>query len=590
MQLQWLTQAKNSRLLLRLQKFSFNRSITARLLGLLLVIAIINVGAALWIYVNNNSVAEDIRSTAELSDTERSYRAVTETMLQTMLLLVEKVNSGKSDNDAKINENLESLREKMSNLKKSFVGLDRKFPPSEKDEGSYSNPIMDMAYQNLMSINKLDLLSLSPEEKSVQFRSLIATYTQILSDSNERLNRKFNKDILLTQDNLNNSLSVANLMSLITLLLIVMLSLAMIYLFNRSIQQGVKGILARIEAYKNSDLTYSGRLDREDEFGMIDRMLSEMGNHLREMIRSTLAVSKQLIVASQVIGERISENREASNSVKQQISDSKNVLLRQNDETVSISGITEQVYASTQEISAISEHMNSTMENMYASARAGLQQMNELIRQVGRSMEEFQQVEEASQIINQRYKNVVKALSGIQELNVQTNLLSLNASIESARAGVHGKAFAVVADAIRALSAQTNQIAKEITQELIYIQKDMELNSEKLDKFAETMLQSRSIAQETGGKFKGLETESGLLCDRVKETSTAIGEIAQGIGEIVTSVERLSQTSLDVNQRMDHVDDMSDNQNRVSDILSEHSELLRQKAQLLEAKAAGFRI
>jgi methyl-accepting chemotaxis protein len=110
---------------------------------------------------------------------------------------------------------------------------------------------------------------------------------------------------------------------------------------------------------------------------------------------------------------------------------------------------------------------------------------------------------------------VSEATTLINEISDQINLLSLNASIEAARAGDHGKGFAVVADEVGKLAEKTQINAKEITTLVTTTEKEMQMTNDTLAK--------------------------------VNESSEEVLKVASTFGEIVTEVNRISEMDLSMN-------------------------------------------
>ncbi len=565
------------------------KKITSRLLLITAVITFFNVGSGVLIYFQNASVATAVKDSEEMSRIERKYQGISNDLLNAMLRMVDAIENGNVEADA-ILANLKNLPSSVDELEKDLMQLDIKYPVKEEQK-PYTNQInvIRYAYDQLKTID-LDVMNLTPIEKSYKISSLITIYTVVLSYSNDVMNERFTIDSSTTQDNLNRSMRTANTIILINAILLAVLPALMIFGISQSIKTGLIGISKRIQAYGNNDFTGQEKLVRSDEFGQIDQSLAEMGNHLRNTIKSTLDVSETVLNVSKDMDTKIVSNRQASENVKGQVDLGRQVLLSQYDDASSISAVTEEISASAQEIAASSEYINNDMLQMRNSSQNGSQQMAGVVVMVNETVEQFAKLTEAFEAMNNRYGNVSKFLSGIQDLNTQTNLLSLNASIESARAGEHGRGFAVVAEEIRKLSSQTDSISKQITKELSLIQADVAASSRTIGSFANVINSTRQASETASETFQTLESQSGVLADQINEISTAISEITTGMTHIVSAVDKLLHTSSDVNGKMDHMSELSVKQNDISDDLRTLSQQLTNSSQDLKERASVFKV
>lgn len=554
------------------------------------IITLFNVGSGIFIYVQNVSVAGSIQDSEDLSRAERSYQGISNKLLKVMLLMVDAIENGKSDATA-IMKDLEDLPAHMNELEKQLIEMDKQYPPADEDGPLYANQVgvLRLALDNLKDTNT-DTTGLTAEEKSLRISSLISVYTVILNYSNDTMHERLTHDADITQNRLNDDVSRANIIVLINVILLAVLPAIMIFGVTQSIKTGLAGITRRIRAYGSNDFTSQEKLVRADEFGEIDQALADMGDNLRDTISATLQVSESVLVVSRNMDTMIGSNRKASEDVKGQVDLGREALLSQYDDASSISAVTEQISASSQEIAASSEYINNDMRQMKQSSQSGSQQMAGVVTMVNETVEQFAKLSEAFETMNDRYNNVSKFLNGIQDLNTQTNLLSLNASIESARAGEHGRGFAVVAEEIRKLSSQTDSISKQITKELSLIQNDVAASSRTIGSFANVIHSTRQASETASGTFQALESQSSVLSDQMSEISTAISEITSGMTHIVSAVDKLLNTSTDVNGKMEHMSELSVKQNDISDELRTLAEKLTGSSQDLKEKASVFKL
>lgn len=574
----------------KLSKKLSMRKITARLMLITAIITLFNVGSGIFIYVQNVSVAGSIQDSEDLSRAERSYQGISNKLLKVMLLMVDAIENGKSDATA-IMKDLEDLPAHMNELEKQLIEMDKQYPPADEDGPLYANQVgvLRLALDNLKDTNT-DTTGLTAEEKSLRISSLISVYTVILNYSNDTMHERLTHDADITQNRLNDDVSRANIIVLINVILLAVLPAIMIFGVTQSIKTGLAGITRRIRAYGSNDFTSQEKLVRADEFGEIDQALADMGDNLRDTISATLQVSESVLVVSRNMDTMIGSNRKASEDVKGQVDLGREALLSQYDDASSISAVTEQISASSQEIAASSEYINNDMRQMKQSSQSGSQQMAGVVTMVNETVEQFAKLSEAFETMNDRYNNVSKFLNGIQDLNTQTNLLSLNASIESARAGEHGRGFAVVAEEIRKLSSQTDSISKQITKELSLIQNDVAASSRTIGSFANVIHSTRQASETASGTFQALESQSSVLSDQMSEISTAISEITSGMTHIVSAVDKLLNTSTDVNGKMEHMSELSVKQNDISDELRTLAEKLTGSSQDLKEKASVFKL
>lgn len=573
---------------LKLKKMNMKK-ITTKLFIITAIITLFNLGSGVFIYIQNISVGHAVADSEDLSTAERTYQSISNQLLKAMLLMVDAIENG-DDDAASILTALDTLPERINDLEKQLTEMDRQYPSGD-DGIKYVNQVnvVRLAYDNLKSTNT-DVTGLTAEEKSMRIGNLISVYTVILSYANETMESRMLADSNTTQADLNQSVSSANIIVLINVILLACLPAVMIYGVTRSIRTGLAGITRRIQAYSSNNLTDQTKLARADEFGQLDEELAAMGQNLRETIKSTVAVSNTVLNVSRQMDSMIGSNRQASEDVKGQVDLGRTVLLSQYDDASSISAVTEQISASSQQIAASSEYINNDMNQMRDSSRSGSQHMAGVVKMVNETVEQFAKLTEAFQTMNDRYGNVSKFLNGIQDLNTQTNLLSLNASIESARAGEHGRGFAVVADEIRKLSGQTDMISKQITKELSLIQADVAASSRTIGSFANVIHSTREASETASETFQTLESQSSVLSDQVSEISTAISEITTGMTHIVSAVDKLLHTSSDVNGKMDYMSELSLKQNGISDDLRNLAEQLTESSKDLKERASVFTV
>ena len=127
-------------------------------------------------------------------------------------------------------------------------------------------------------------------------------------------------------------------------------------------------------------------------------------------------------------------------------------------------------------------------------------QTSEIIKEVGA-------VNNQIDLTSQSMENIRRMVDVIKDIATQTNLLSLNASIESARAGEAGRGFAVVANEIRKLAEQSATSAQEIESTIANLTENYDLIVQKMTATTESMGEQRETIRESKERFTELDTD-----------------------------------------------------------------------------------
>jgi len=207
-----------------------------------------------------------------------------------------------------------------------------------------------------------------------------------------------------------------------------------------------------------------------------------------------------------------------------------------NDASAQVSMASQQLAEGASEQASSLEETSSALEQMAGMARQNAdnsKQANELTVQTKAIMDEatsaMKEATDAMQQISEASEKISKIIKVIEEIAFQTNLLALNAAVEAARAGEHGKGFAVVADEVRSLAQRAAQAAREtgdlIEQTVTRVSRGVELN------------------QTTSASFTKVGESSAQVAHLIAQITQASAEQAQGVEQVNTAVSQMDKVT-----------------------------------------------
>jgi methyl-accepting chemotaxis protein len=196
------------------------------------------------------------------------------------------------------------------------------------------------------------------------------------------------------------------------------------------------------------DLSRGFKLDRNDELGMLSNAANDMASHLRGLIQELQHAGFQITAASTQVLSAAEEH--ASGSVQQAAS------------IAQVTATMEELTDTAKQIAHSATAVEKIADDSAQAAHAGFESVNDALGAMEKIRRRVADISGKTLLLGERSQRISEVLNLIKEIAGEIHLLAVNAAIESAAAGEHGKRFAVVASEVRRLAERTRESAEEI--------------------------------------------------------------------------------------------------------------------------------
>lgn len=289
-------------------------------------------------------------------------------------------------------------------------------------------------------------------------------------------------------------------------------------------------------------------------------------NELSEMSNAfNLFVSKVADLVSEVKNTTIDLHSNAQNA-NEMISDSKQMVIDQQERTTQIAAAMHEMSATIEEIRSnimTSDAIVSETNQKAIGVEKFSQESSRIFDQLANEIDEASTV---IQKLSDDSKKVETVMDVIRQIAEQTNLLALNAAIEAARAGDNGRGFAVVADEVRVLAQRTQNSIEEIRQIIDSLLKGandgadvMQGSAVKMKNAVEKHSEISDIFCEITSSISNISQMSASVATATEEQSYGVAEIAQNVEGIKLLSDTISESVVSAAKASESINSLSTN-------------------------------
>lgn len=328
----------------------------------------------------------------------------------------------------------------------------------------------------------------------------------------------------------------------------------------------------------------------KDEIGMLGRSVNEMVSNLRQLIEQVRESTEQVAASSEELSASIEESAKTTNHINQTVQDMARGAETQVDGAKAGESSLRELTAGIQRVAETSSFVSKASRETAKQAEQGNESIQKAVRQISLINDSVTDLSDVIKLLGERSGAIGQIVEVINSIASQTNLLALNAAIEAARAGEHGRGFAVVADEVRKLAEQSQQSAGQITELIHVIQTDTTKAIEVMESGTREVELGQKLIAEAGEAFTHILQAARHVAQQINDVSSASVQMSAGSEEAAASVAKMTQIAVESASNANEIASASEQQLASIQQIAATADSLSQMAQELSDVLKKFHL
>lgn len=377
-----------------------------------------------------------------------------------------------------------------------------------------------------------------------------------------------------------------------TIIFTFIIGIFIITILSKSITRPIIELGEQVKKVAEGDLSFQPKVypNRKDEIGQLSRDFTRMVENMKNLVTDIQNSAEQVTRSSKELATSVDQTSCATEKIATTI---EQVATSADHQVSSIQEITATIENISNTITNVAENTETVNQSTYTSidnAKSGNETITIVKQQMNSIDQQVQSLSTSIQTLGNRSIEIGKIIEVITGIADQTNLLSLNAAIEAARAGTNGQGFAVVAEEIRKLATQSAVAAQRVGEIITLIQNETNQAVSAMDGVITGVKQGVVVVGEAGQSFVQIQESILDVAKQIEMVSTSIQNIHVGAEQVVTSIQRISQLVEETSNSSQGVSQNAEEQASIMEEITTSTTSLSSMAMQLKEMIRKFKV